>query len=77
MKHHGRQEDSINTRHYKQKIENLKLDVIELKDLYDNVLFDYREAIKLLDESSKYTKSTLKYESKQAVQESTKYKVLD
>jgi len=74
---HRRQEKPTSTRHYKQKIENLKLDVIDLKDLYDNMLFDYREAIKLLDESSKYTKSTLKYESEQAVKKSTEYKVID
>ena len=76
MSKHQREYKEVNTKHYKQKIENLKLDKIELEELYDDLLYEYREAIKLLKESSKFTKSTLKYNSEQAVKTSTKFKVV-
>jgi len=67
IKREQREHKEINTRKYKQQIENLKLDIIENQEEYNTLYDNLERVINLLDESTNFTKGKLKYDSNKIV----------
>ena len=57
----------IKTKPLKQKIENLKLDIMDEQEKFDILFKDLQECIQLLEASSNFTTGKLKYDSKKLI----------
>jgi len=56
------------TRPLKQEIENLKLDLMDAQEEYNNMYNNLMKCVQLLEESINFTKGKLKYDSQKLTQ---------
>jgi uncharacterized protein YaiL (DUF2058 family) len=54
----------VKTRHLKQEIETLKLDLLDAQEEYNDIYNNLMKCVQLLEETVDFTKGKLKYDSK-------------
>ena len=68
MSHREQRElKEVKTRPLLQNIENLKLDLMDAQEEFDNVYNNLLKCTQLLEESTNFTKGKLKYDSEKLV----------